>query len=626
MYNNLSLLYDDFKIFIEKLNIFHNIDEIYNNKENTIQTMLININRKNTLAGIPNILFSNKAQYNNISGFNTAYNKAGQIHSPFKSPKDPNTFITLYDKINKYDTLDIIKQNWHYDMMMVLFNVFYKAKYKGSKKPNIFVTLLNEEWHKFNVNSENDEFVTLKHNGTPIINKIKKTSHKIEFLGNVVKPITSRGQKCNIKEMLHLIKHRLFYIGNDIIVINIHSASNMNSKDTSDEIIKLLNKIRKSKKFNTFKIILGGDSNIYYGKITTNNNGVSDIIYFKDLLKKIGYNLIISKNIVAKYRPYNYFQNAQSATKGGDWTNEETMIIAYPNNLNVAFDTKYYIQVEDLKITDFYKNYRYGFLGTRYKKLNRSQHIKSINYNNWYDNLYSDHIPIFCDINVNGNVIRLLFSNNLSINSSRGINNNTSKFIVKDVKKLEEFSKKQIADFFIKKIKLLLKQHAKKVTYSNNKLVYLKQLLDYKLPLNKKGGGKKTNDTLFNKLWDNDDNCINYKQIIKNRRTNKINKVKKSIIKKFKPIILSLKKGALKKYGYKDIKTLGVRKRRQSLAKAINDYGAKKVFRKLGVVKTLHKNKNVELSKKYFNNMVWLRKKFDKEFKGSYKKSALFKK
>ena len=278
MYNDLSLLYDDFKIFIEKLNIFHNIDEIYNNKENTIQTMLININRKNTLAGIPNILFSNKAQYNNISGFNTAYNKAGQIHSPFKSPKDPNTFITLYDKINKYDTLDIIKQNWHYDMMMVLFNVFYKAKYKGSKKPNIFVTLLNEEWHKFNVNSENDEFVTLKHNGTTIINKIKKTSNKIEFLGNVVKPITSRGQKCDIKEMLHLIKHRLFYIGNDIIVINIHSASNMNSKDTSDEIIKLLNKIRKSKKFNTFKIILGGDSNIYYGKITTNNNGVSDII------------------------------------------------------------------------------------------------------------------------------------------------------------------------------------------------------------------------------------------------------------------------------------------------------------------------------------------------------------
>ena len=104
------------------------------------------------------------------------------------------------------------------------------------------------------------------------------------------------------------------------------------------------------------------------------------------------------------------------------------------------------------------------------------------------------------------------------------------------------------------------------------------------------------------------------------------NKVKKSIIKKFKPMILSLKKGQLKKYGYKNIKTLGVRKRRQSLAKAINNYGAKNVFRKLGAVKTLHKNKNVSLANKYLNNMVWLRKKFDKDFKGSYKKSALYKK
>ena len=114
---------------------------------------------------------------------------------------------------------------------------------------------------------------------------------------------------------------------------------------------------------------------------------------------------------------------------------------------------------------------------------------------------------------------------------------------------------------------------------------------------------------------------------VKKRSPNKVKvKVKKSIIKKFKPMILSLKKDQLKKYGYKNIKTLGVRKRRKSLSKAINNYGAKKVFRKLGAVKTLHKNKNVDLARKYLNNMVWLRKKFDKEFKGSYKNSALFKK
>jgi hypothetical protein len=112
---------------------------------------------------------------------------------------------------------------------------------------------------------------------------------------------------------------------------------------------------------------------------------------------------------------------------------------------------------------------------------------------------------------------------------------------------------------------------------------------------------------------------------IKKRSPKKVNKVKKSIIKKFKPMILSLKKGQLTKYGYKNIKTLGIRKRRQSLAKAINNYGAKKVVSKLGVVKTLHKNKNIDLARKYLNNMVWIRKKFDKEFKSSYKNSALFK-
>tara|TARA_B110000967_G_C18875133_1_gene557840 strand:+ start:1194 stop:1628 length:435 start_codon:yes stop_codon:yes gene_type:complete len=138
---------------------------------------------------------------------------------------------------------------------------------------------------------------------------------------------------------------------------------------------------------------------------------------------------------------------------------------------------KKYFDFTFLKV--FYKSYRYGFLGTRYKKLNRLKHLKSINYDNWYNNLYSDHVPIFCDIHINRTTIRLLFSNNLSINSSRGINNNTSKFVIKDIQKLEDLSKNQIADFFIKEIKLLLKDKSK-----------------------------------FNKIWNTDDNCINYKKII----------------------------------------------------------------------------------------------------------------
>ena len=97
--------------------------------------------------------------------------------------------------------------------------------------------------------------------------------------------------------------------------------------------------------------------------------------------------------------------------------------------------------------------------------------------------------------------------------------------------------------------------------------------------------------------------------------------------KRSKKVIIPIsKKHELGKYGYKNVKSLGVRKRRQALTKAVKKYKAKKVLSKLGAIRTLHKNKDKDLSLKYLNNMVWLRKKFDKDFKGSYKKSTLYKK
>ena len=97
--------------------------------------------------------------------------------------------------------------------------------------------------------------------------------------------------------------------------------------------------------------------------------------------------------------------------------------------------------------------------------------------------------------------------------------------------------------------------------------------------------------------------------------------------KRSKKVIIPIsKKHELGKYGYKNVKSLGVRKRRQALTKAVKKYKAKKVLSKLGAIRTLNKNKDKDLSLKYLNNMVWLRKKFDKDFKGSYKKSALYKK
>jgi len=92
----------------------------------------------------------------------------------------------------------------------------------------------------------------------------------------------------------------------------------------------------------------------------------------------------------------------------------------------------------------------------------------------------------------------------------------------------------------------------------------------------------------------------------------------------FKKIVL--KKGELGKHGYKDIKTLKVRKRHKSLNNAITEYGAPKILKKVGLLKTFQKNKSPEVSKLLMDNMKWMRKKYDTQFKSSWKDSLLYNK
>ena len=87
-----------------------------------------------------------------------------------------------------------------------------------------------------------------------------------------------------------------------------------------------------------------------------------------------------------------------------------------------------------------------------------------------------------------------------------------------------------------------------------------------------------------------------------------------------------LKKGELTKYGYHNVKKLGVRVRRKALTSAVKEYGASKVLKKLGVLRTYHKNKSPNLSIRYYDNMKWTRKKFNDQFKGDWTKSSFYKK
>ena len=77
--------------------------------------------------------------------------------------------------------------------------------------------------------------------------------------------------------------------------------------------------------------------------------------------------------------------------------------------------------------------------------------------------------------------------------------------------------------------------------------------------------------------------------------------------------VKSLKKGNLGKHGYKNINSLTIKNRKKALNKAINEMGAPKIFRKIGLLKTLHKSKanNRKFQKLFTKLMLPYKRQFD---------------
>lgn len=99
---------------------------------------------------------------------------------------------------------------------------------------------------------------------------------------------------------------------------------------------------------------------------------------------------------------------------------------------------------------------------------------------------------------------------------------------------------------------------------------------------------------------------------------------KTSLKYKGKTGIGPLVKGELGKFGYHNLKTLSKTKRHTSLRKAIKELGAPKILRKLGAIRTYLKYTNPKISSKFYEDQKWVRKTYDKNFKGDYQKSKLF--
>ena len=76
--------------------------------------------------------------------------------------------------------------------------------------------------------------------------------------------------------------------------------------------------------------------------------------------------------------------------------------------------------------------------------------------------------------------------------------------------------------------------------------------------------------------------------------------------RKNKNIIIIKNKGDLTKYGYKNVRTLSMKKRKDALDKAVKKYGRVTVIRKLGAIRALHYNKDRTLSDKFYKDLKYV--------------------
>ena len=128
--------------------------------------------------------------------------------------------------------------------------------------------------------------------------------------------------------------------------------------------------------------------------------------------------------------------------------------------------------------------------------------------------------------------------------------------------------------------------------------------------------------------------CINIKSKLKSKKK----EIKKPPIfnkktKKFMPYkeyfqkrgIGKLKSGELGKHGYHKVKEMSVKNRRVALTSAVNEYGASMILKKLNALRVYQRNKGPESARLFYDDMRWVRKTFDDQFKSSWKDSALYK-
>ena len=84
-----------------------------------------------------------------------------------------------------------------------------------------------------------------------------------------------------------------------------------------------------------------------------------------------------------------------------------------------------------------------------------------------------------------------------------------------------------------------------------------------------------------------------------------------------------LKKGELGRFGYHHLDKLSKEERHKSLKMAVKELGAATIVRKLGAIRTYLKNTSPKVSNIFYEDQRWVRRTYDKDFKGSLENSKL---
>ena len=397
---------------------------------NEIENIIIKVNDKkgyDQYKYITNYFFDNFQTYN-LAGYDFPVDQYKAFYTPNKAQEYLTKFLEVYtDSSIPSDRKQKIKFILHCE------------DYELGAEPNP-ADKNNKNEFSIHINSYDD----IKSN----LNNLNNFNNlKSENLGRIYREtnetndilITNLDSNYNIKHTINIIKEHKLYI------VNVHCTSGQ-ADDNINELLAFIGEIKNKHRsdYNNFQytLIIGGDSNIYYG-----NNSNNIITFYNKLKAKYsGFDLYLSKHTVKKTREANYFTNAQTAYKSGEESSESMFILLFKTQeLEISYNTNlFYILTNDTVDSGYILEALTGYetddeptVGNCFE-VNKSVAIPKTQNNGdkslikKIKRLFSDHVPISInilqkssDININ-----ITFSNNMSLIGKRGIK--SSEIVIKN--------------------------------------------------------------------------------------------------------------------------------------------------------------------------------------------------